>query len=250
MSWTVGETAAAAGVSVRTLHHWDEVGLLRAGGRSGAGYRLYDGDDLGRLQRVLGYRELGFGLEEIARLLDDPAVDTLDSLRRQHALLRERADRLLVVATAVARTMEAYGMGIELTPAQLREVFGSEDPTRHAQEAEQRWGETDAYRESRRRAASYGKQDWQRMKAELDDLERRFGQALRAGLPADGPEAVALAEEHRGHTSRWFYDCSAEMHRSLAQMYVADERFARHYDQQVPGLARYVHDAVLASSGA
>ena len=246
----VGRVAAAAGVSVRTLHHWDAVGLLVPSGRTTSGYRTYAPVDLERLQQVLTYRELGFSLEDVRRLLDDPAVDALDHLRRQQELLADRIARLQSVAALVSRAVEARSMGIELDPHELREVFGDEDPTRHAEEARDRWGDTDAYRQSHARTSAYGKQDWLDVKAEGEDVERRFAEALAAGLPADDPSVTAIAEDHRQHISRRFYDCSHEMHSALADMYVADERFAAHYDRRAAGLAQYVHDAVKANAAA
>jgi len=128
------------------------------------------------------------------------------------------------------------------------EVFGDFDPTEHAEEAEQRWGGTDAYTESRRRTSSYRKEDWLQIKAEAGAVEQRLAAALASGLPADRAEAMAAAEAHRAHISRWFYDCGYDIHRGLAQMYVADERFAAHYDRQAAGLAQYVHDAIIANA--
>ncbi len=243
----VGEVAAAAGVSVRTLHHWDAVGLL-VPAKDASGYRSYGPDDLVRLRQVLVYRELGFGLDEVRRLLDDPDVDPLDHLRRQHALLVDRIARLQDVAALVHRTVEARSMGIELDPHELREVFGEDDPTAHAAEAEDRWGDTDAWRQSHERTSRYGKQDWLEVRAEGEAVERRYAEALAAGLPPDGPEATAVAEEHRQHISRRFYDCSREVHASLAELYVSDERFRAHYEQVAPGLAEYVAAAVRANA--
>ncbi len=243
----VGQVAAAVGVSVRTLHHWDAVGLL-VPRKDANGYRSYDARDLERLRQVLVYRELGFSLEDVRRLMDDPSVDALDHLRRQHALLVDRIARLQSVAALVHRAVEARTMGIELDPQELREVFGDEDPTQHADEARERWGDTDAWTQSQARTSSYDKQDWLQVKAEGEDLERRFAASLAAGLPADGPEARDLAEEHRQHISRRFYDCSLEMHTSLADMYVSDGRFTAHYEAVAPGLAQYVSDAVHANA--
>ena len=243
----VGQVAAAVGVSVRTLHHWDAVGLL-VPRKDSNGYRSYDARDLERLRQVLVYRELGFSLEDVRRLMDDPSVDALDHLRRQHALLVDRIARLQSVAALVHRAVEARTMGIELDPQELREVFGDEDPTQHADEARERWGDTDAWTQSQARTSSYDKQDWLQVKAEGEDLERRFAASLAAGLPADGPEARDLAEEHRQHISRRFYDCSLEMHTALADMYVSDERFTAHYEAVAPGLAQYVSDAVHANA--
>jgi DNA-binding transcriptional MerR regulator len=248
MSWTVGELARLSGVTVRTLHHYDRIGLVRPSGRTAAGYRDYAVPDLDRLQQVLVYRELGFPLEEVATLLDDPGADPLAHLRRQHRLLRERLARTEAMVAAVEKEMEARQMGIELTPEERFEVFGDDDPAQYAAEAEERWGDTDAWAESQRRTRGYTKADWLRVKAEGADVERRFAAALAAGAPADSAEAMDLAEEHRQQISRNFYDCPPQMHAALGQMYVADPRFAAHYEEVAPGLAQYVSTAVQANA--
>jgi MerR family transcriptional regulator, thiopeptide resistance regulator len=112
----VGEVAALAGVTVRTLHHYDRIGLLSPSGRTAAGYRQYAPADLDRLHRVLLYRELGFPLEEVATLLDAPDADPEAHLRRQHRLLRDRLERTQAMVAAVEKEMEARSMGISLTP--------------------------------------------------------------------------------------------------------------------------------------
>jgi hypothetical protein len=118
----------------------------------------------------------------------------------------------------------------------------------YAQEAQERWGETEAYRQSQRRTASYDQEDWDRIKAEADSITRRFAELLAAGEPAGGPAATGLAEEHRRHIGLWFYDCSKEMHRGLGDMYVDDPRFTANYDAVAPGLARYIRDAIHATA--
>jgi DNA-binding transcriptional MerR regulator len=246
MSWTVGELARLAGVTVRTLHHYDRIGLVRPSERTAAGYRSYDVRDLDRLQQVLLYRELGFPLEEVATLLDDPAADPAAHLRRQHRLLRERLERTRAMVAAVEKEMEARQMGISLTPEERFEVFG--ENWADEQEAYERWGETAAWAQSARRTAAYDKQAWLAIKAEADDVERRFAAALRAGVPADSEQGMDLAEEHRQHIGRYFYDCSPEMHAGLGAMYVADHRFTAHYERITPGLAQYVSTAVQANA--
>ena len=140
-------------------------------------------------------------------------------------------------------------MGINLTPQEQLEVLGTDKPGGEwADEARERWGETDAYQQSQRRVAGYGKEDWQRIKAEADAGTAAFADALRAGLPASGPEAMDLAERHRQHISRYFYECGYPMHRGLADMYLADERFTANYEGVEPGLAQYVHDAIHANA--
>ncbi|MGI5525677.1 MerR family transcriptional regulator [Micromonospora sp. CA-259024] len=248
MAYTVGQVARVAGVTVRTLHHYDEIGLLSPSGRTSAGYRRYDDADLQRLQLVLYYRELGFPLEEIAAIIDDPAADPAAHLRRQHELLTVRLKRLQEMVTAIEFAMEASKMNIQLTPEERFEVFGDFDPEEHQAEAEQRWGDTDAYRESNRRVARYSKEDWLRNKAENEDWGRRMVVVLASGAPADSPEAMELAEEHRQLISRWFYECSYEMQTGLADMYLADERFTAYYENIAPGLAAYLNEAIHANA--
>jgi hypothetical protein len=124
----------------------------------------------------------------------------------------------------------------------------SSQPTEYADEAQRRWGDTDAYRESQRRTDSYTEEDWTTIKGQGADLDRRLADALRAGTPSGSEAAMALAEEHRAQITRWFYDCPYPMHRNLAQMYVADERFTQRYDAIEPGLAQYLHDAINANA--
>ena len=140
-------------------------------------------------------------------------------------------------------------MGISLTPEEQLEVFGPETPAKYEAEAKERWGHTAAWRESQRRAAAYSKEDWVEIKAQADANLVAFAEAMTAGEPATSATARQLAEEHRGHISRWFYECSPAMHARLAELYISDPRFAAHYDKVAPGLAQYVHDAVRAASG-
>jgi DNA-binding transcriptional MerR regulator len=247
---TVGRLAELAGVTVRTLHHYDEIGLVTPSGRTAAGYRVYAAADVERLRQVLTYRRLGFGLREVAELVSDPDADAVAHLRRQRELLAGQREQAAALIAAIDKELEARAMGINLTPQEQLEVFGTDKAGGEwAREAEQRWGDTDAYQQSQRRVAGYSKQDWARIKAETDEGVSAFAAALRAGRPACGPEAMDLAERHRQHISRHFYDCGYLMHRGLAEMYIADERFARNYDDVEPGLAQYVHDAIIANAG-
>ncbi len=247
-SLTVGAVARLAGVTVRTLHHYDEIGLLRPSSRTEARYRRYGDADIERLQRILFYRELEFGLDQVRDALADPDADPLLHLRRQHALLKARIERLKRLCDAVALAMEARQMNIPLTPEERLEVFGAFDPDEHAAEAQEDWGDTDAYRESARRTARYTKEDWVRIKAEGEAATRAVVDAMHAGLPADSVDAMDGAEAHRRQIDDAFYPCSYEMHCGLAEMYVADPRFTATYEKIAPGLAQYLHDAILANA--
>jgi DNA-binding transcriptional MerR regulator len=196
----------------------------------------------------LFYRQLGFPLEQVAALLDDPDADPQDHLRRQHDLLTARIADLQKMAGAVKHAMEARKMGINLTPEEKFEVFGEHDPEQYAQEAEQRWGDTDNYKESQCRAARYTKADWQRMQDEAADWGQRYAGLMTVGQAPSSEQAMELAEEHRQHISRWFYECTFEIHRGLADGYVADERFTQHYEAIHPGMAAHLRDAIHANA--
>ncbi|MEU6916090.1 MerR family transcriptional regulator [Streptomyces olindensis] len=248
MSYSVGQVAGFAGVTVRTLHHYDAIGLLVPSERSHAGHRRYGDADLDRLQQILFYRELGFPLDEVAVLLDDPEADPRAHLRRQHDLLTARIERLTKMAAAVEHAMEARTMGINLTPEEKFEVFGDKDPERYADEAEARWGGTDQYAESQRRVARYTKEDWQRIQDQSADWGERYGALMAASEPPAGEAAMALAEEHRQHICTWYYECSYDIHRGLGEMYVSDERFKAFYESMRPGLAEHLRDAIAANA--
>lgn len=248
MSYSVGKVAGFAGVTVRALHHYDEIGLLVPSERNHAGHRRYGDADLDRLQQILFYRELGFQLEEVAVLLDDPDADPRAHLRRQHELLRTRIERLQKMATAVEHAMEARKMGVNLTPEEKFEVFGDDDPDQYAEETERRWGDTDAYRESQRRTSAYTKDDWLRIKQENEEWGRLFVAQMESGEGPESEAAMDLAEDHRQGICRNFYECPYEIHTGLGEMYVADERFTAFFEAIKPGMAEYLRDAILANA--
>jgi MerR family transcriptional regulator, thiopeptide resistance regulator len=242
---TVGEVSELAGVTVRTLHHYDEVGLLSPSARSDSGYRLYSYEDLVRLQEILVWRQLGFSLAEIQAMLDDPGHDRVRALRRQRELVERELDRLDALGRALDDALQSHVNGTTLKEATMFEGF---DPSQYEDEVRERWGETDAYRESTRRAARYGDAEWRAIKDEADGVVNDFAELLRAGEPATGERARAVAERHRQHISQWFYDCSPQMHGCIGEMIVADRRFAHDYEQRVEGLAAYVRDAFVSNA--
>lgn len=241
---TVGRVADLVGVSVRTLHHWDGIGLVRPSGRSWSGYRLYDAADVARIHRVLVYRELGLALAQIGRILDDPAVDPREHLHRQRTLLTERIQRLERTARAVDAMIERTDMhndetGISLSPEEQSRIFGTDWDPAYQDEARERWGESDAWKQSAARTRDWGAAQWQEAKDELDEVESALAEALGRGVVPGGEEANALAERHRATIAR-HYDCTRSMQVVLARMYTEDPRFAAHYDERAEGLAAWV----------
>ncbi|HSM00970.1 MAG TPA: MerR family transcriptional regulator [Acidimicrobiia bacterium] len=245
---TVGRVARLAGVTVRTLHHYDEIGLVVPMDRTEAGYRLYGDREVRRLQEVLFFRELGFGLEEIKEIVERPGYDRTDALGRQREMLAAKRERIQKMIDAVDAAVDADQRGVTMSKEDMLEVFGDFDPSQYEDEARERWGHTDAYKESQRRAARYTKDDWKRIGAEAAEINEAFLALMRAGTPADSAEAMEVAERHRAHITRWFYDCSPEIHRGLGEMYVVDDRFTETIDEAGDGLAAYMSDAIKSNA--
>jgi len=245
---SVSELARLSGVTVRTLHHYDEIGLLVPTDRSRAGYRLYDESDVQRLAQIVAYRATGMSLTDIDTVLSTDGEVRAGHLRRQIELLDERRELLARQRRVLIKALEAMGMGINLDPEEIFEVFGENDPRQYEAEAAERWGETDAYAESWRRTSSYTKEDWQRAQADAEAVVEGFIGCKAAGLPPDSAEAMRAAESHRENITRWYYDCTYEMQVGLADMYLADPRFMANYEKRMPGLTQYVHDAIMANA--
>ncbi|GAA2716734.1 MULTISPECIES: MerR family transcriptional regulator [Streptomyces] len=252
MSYSVGQVSAFAGVTVRTLHHYDRAGLLTPRGRSHAGYRLYSDADLARLQQILFYRELGFCLEEIATILQDPQANALDHLRARQRQLREEAARLQRLAEVAERAIEVQQTGVSLSPQERFEVFGEiAFDLSYATEAQLKWAGSEGHRESMARAAAHSKEDWRQLMSEATAWRAELLAAFDEREPADGERVMDLAEEHRLHISRWFTSCPPAMHRRIADDFAADPRaFALVVppSQQRPGLAAYLRKAVHANA--
>jgi DNA-binding transcriptional MerR regulator len=239
--YTVGAVAGLAGVSVRTLHHYDQTGLLQPGRRTAAAYRLYSPQDPQRLQRVLFYRELGFGLDTIAVIIDDAPCSTGgDHLRRQRQPLAARIARCQAMTAVIDKELSVRKLGISLTPQERLEVFGSTPLEDLADEADLRLGGTAEWPQQHR-TSGYTVQDWEQLLTESASIHQCLVDAMNSGVPAGDPAVMDLAEEHRQHTDRWYHDCGHEVHRQYAQAYLAND------DDMPPGLARYCHDAIIAN---
>ncbi|OFE19056.1 transcriptional regulator [Humibacillus sp. DSM 29435] len=246
-TFTVGQVAELLGVTVRTLHHYDEIGLLCPSERSAAGYRLYTEGDLTRLQQVVVYRRLEMPLDEIAALLGDGA-DAAAHLRRQRTAVMTRLGELNELVTAIDRALEREMSEKPATREQMRELFGDGFKDEYQHEAKQRWGDTEAWKQSQARTNRYTKADWEQIKAQQDAVNAQFVAALRSGEPATGEAAMAAAERARQQIHDHFYDLDHDFHRKLGDMYVADPRFAKTYDDLEAGLAQYVRDAIHANA--
>ncbi|GAA6527485.1 MerR family transcriptional regulator [Intrasporangium sp. DVR] len=246
-TWTVGQVADLLGVTVRTLHHYDEIGLLTPSERSRAGYRLYTDADLTRLQQIVVYRRLELPLDEIGSLLTG-GEDAATHLRRQREAVLNRLDELSELVTAIDRALEREMTDRPATPEELKELFGDEFTDERQAEAEERWGDTDAWKQSAERTKRYSTDDWHPVKAEMEAVTTAFVDAKRRGLPADSAEAMDAAEQARLHIHERFYELTHGFHRALGDMYVSDPRFRKTYEDLEEGLAQYVRDAIHANA--
>jgi len=256
-SWTVSEVARMARVTVRTLHHYDDLGLLEPAERSDAGYRLYGRPELERLQEILLYRAAEVPLEEIGALLEADRTARARALQAHRARLERKREHLDELLRTVDRTLLTLTGEETMTEDEMFEGFeeladAPEEVRKHhrthASETHRRWGETDAWAEAGRRTRSYGTEKWNRITREAEALEARMAALLEGGSPADGPEAMDGAEAMRLHIDRWYYPCGPRMHAGLAEMYEGDPRFRARYDDRVEGLADFVAAAIRANA--
>jgi len=247
MALTVGELSRLAGITVRALHHYDEIGLVRPSQRTAAGYRLYDGRDVLRLQQVLVFRELGVPLDEIGAAIDAAAdrAALLRKHRRELADKRTRIDAMLAAVDAALEVLEKANMTMQ--PEDFKALFDGFNPEDYDDETRTRWGTTDAYQESARRTKQYGKTEWEAIRRESDAIHGRLRELMERGAPASDPAIQEAVEDHRKHIDRWFYPCSPEMHRRLGEMYLADPRFVANLDKVAPGFAQFLRDLISAS---
>jgi DNA-binding transcriptional MerR regulator len=244
---TVGQVAQTFGVTVRTLHHYDEIGLLSPSERTRAGYRLYTAEDLERLATIVTYRRLDLPLDEVSALLRGDG-STLEHLRRQRNAVMNKVEELHGLVDAIDRALEREMNDKPATREDLKEIFGDGFKDEYQDEAKERWGETDAWKQSARRTKNYTVADWEKVKAEQDEAGQAMVEAKRAGQPPTSEAAMDAAEQSRLVIDRWFYTCSREFHRNLGDMYVSDPRFMKTYEDQEPGLAVYVRDAIHANA--
>ena len=246
--YTVSQLARMAGVTVRTLHHYDQIGLLPPAGRteseSGryAGYRLYGEAELLRLQQILFFRELDVPLAEVRQILDDPDFDQVAALEHHRGMLHGRMERLGRLLKTIDRTIDRLVEDdVTLTDEELYEGFSTEQIERYKREAREMY-DLELVEESERRVKGMSRGEWKAVQAE--------GQAVTTGIaalmdrdPGDAEVQVVVARHHAWIET--FYACSAEIYRGLAQLYVEHPEFRAFYEKVKPGLADYLSAAML-----
>ena len=240
MRYSVSQAARLAGVSVRTLRWYDEIGLLKPTEVTPAGYRFYHDEAMAELQQILFYRELGVPLDQIGRILSAPDNDRAEALRKHRTLLlmkRQRLDDMLRLVDQTIGGTVMYDERPKPTQADWEAV-----KKQYAQEAADRWGNTEAFLESREKHAGYTPEQEAQISAEMEEIFRAFG---ACGDP-EGAEAQELVRRWQAHITKYHYNCTDGILACLGQMYANDPRFRENLDKYGPGTAQKMSDAIAA----
>lgn len=245
MTYTVKQLADLAGVSVRTLHHYDDVGLLEPAKQEKNGYRQYGEKELLILQQILFFRELDFPLDEIKRVMSNPSFDMEAALHDQRTMLELKKKRLNGLIKTIDKTLKKIEHKTPMNEQDLKETydaFGEDTVKKYAEEVKQRWGHTEAYKQSMERYAKTTKEDLEKYKHDADIFMKKVAETADKG--ATSPEFQELIAQHFNALRTW-YEPNFEMYRGLATMYVDDPRFTAYYEKYKPGLAKIFSEAML-----
>lgn len=241
MKMSVKEFAELTGVSVRTLHYYDEINLLKpAEIDENNGYRFYDRTALERMQEILFYRELDFPLKSICEILSSPDYDKQKALSEQKKLLILKKERLERIISAIDNAEESEAIMKALNNNDYEAAR-----KQYESEAKERWGKTEAYKEHTEKTKDYSKDKWQSVTDGLDSIFGEFAECVKDGNAPDSEAAKALTEKLQKHITDNLYTCTNEILSGLGQMYVCDERFTQNIDKHGVGTAEFVNKAII-----
>ncbi|NTW21914.1 MerR family transcriptional regulator [Candidatus Falkowbacteria bacterium] len=243
MSYSVQQLASLSGVSVRTLHYYDGIGLLPPAGVRKNGYRYYEEKELLRLQQILFYRELEFPLEEIRKILMASDFDEQKAFRDHKRLILLKKERLERLLKTIDKSINKSNKKNNMKDEELYGNFSKDEYEKYAAEAKERWGQTDAYKQSQERVRNMGKDGLKKVLEESSKLTLEISACMHAGVAPESQAAQKLIARHYDGL-RAFYEPNMEIYKSLAEMYVADERFKKNYERVAEGLAQYMQDAM------
>ena len=247
--WTVAQVARMSGVSVRTLHHYDEVGLLEPACVGANGYRYYGRDELLRLQQILFHRELGLSLGEIGRILSAEGFDRAQALRAHKARLEADIRRRRTLVRTIDATLAALKGETTMNERAMYRGFDPEVQAAYEKELVETRGPgmQDRIDQAKAGMNNWRQADFDAMQAESEAIEAAMASALAQGLAPDCATVKALmARQHAWITRSWNREAPAEAFEGLGRMYVEDARFTAHYDGRAPGLAEYMAAAISA----
>ena len=238
MKMQIKEFAEFTGVSVRTLHYYNEIGLLMpAFVDESTGYRYYDEKSLLRMQEILFYRELDFSLKSIGEILSATNYDKQKALKDQKQLLTLKKERLEGLISAIDGAMKGEN---------IMSAFDNSEFENYKAEARERWGNTDAYKEHAEKTKSYSKEKFQNLGEDMDGILEEFAICMKNGATPDSNEALSLVKKLQNHITENYYTCTNQILAGLGQMYVADERFKNNIDKHADGTAAFVSEAIRA----
>ena len=242
--YMINEISKLTGVSIRMLHHYDKIGLLVPSKRNNSNYRLYSEEDVARLYQILLFKELEFSLKDIKRILDDEGFDKEEALKVQRKLILEKKNRLEKIIESIDNTIR--NMGEKTMSKKDFKAFSYDEIRNHQdkykEETKQKYGKTDAYKESKEKTSKYSKNDRENIMGEAGVIYEELAKLMDRN-PSDDDVQV-LVQKWRDYISNNFYNCTIEIFRGLALMYVADERFTNNIDKYGEGLAQFLSDAM------
>ncbi|TYR81278.1 MerR family transcriptional regulator [Priestia megaterium] len=240
MTMRVKEVADLVGISVRTLHHYDEIGLLTPSSVTEAGYRLYSDNDLELLQQILLFKELGFPLKKIKEIISSPSFDRKEALMLHRELLLEKRRRIDKMIAMTDKTIQHAKGEIQMTNKEKFEGFDfSHNP--YEQEARERWGDK-AVDDANAKVKSMSKDQQQALSNEWNEIYKKLAD-LRNESP-ESKESQAAIKEWYDFLNHNFGMYSPDAFKGLGQMYVDDERFTKNIDKYGEGLAKFMRDAM------
>lgn len=240
MGYTVNQIAKKAGISVRTLHYYDEIGLLKPSLIKENGYRSYDDHTLVKLQQILFFRELEFSLDEIRTMVNAPGFNTIEALHDQRKLIEMKKARLSKLLQTIDKTIQSMKGGEELSTDDIFGGLTTAQVEQYKQEVREKWGEVQL-KQSEERTGKWSKEDWKRIKAEWVEITGQIARHMEKG--AADEEVQQLISRYYAHINR-FYDCTLQIFRGLGDLYVTDERFTVNFEKVRPHLAEFMHDAI------
>lgn len=236
---TIKEIAQLAGITVRTLHYYDQIGLLKPAVTEDNGYRLYNEQSLKELQQILFFRELDFPLKQIKQIMQNESYDEKKTLSKHKQLLKLKRDRISRLIKLIDDTLEVEKVSFK--EFDMTEIDKHRE--KYAQEANQRWGSTDAYKQSAAKTKKYTKDDWQKINDESSQIFEDFAACMRGEEGSKScDELVKLWQQH---ITKYYYDCTDEILLGLGEMYVKDERFKQNIDNKHgEGLAEFISESI------
>lgn len=251
MEYTVQKLGKLAGVSTRTLRYYDEIGILKPARVTSSGYRIYGQPQVDKLQQILFYRELGFSLEMIRELINAPDFDEVTALKQHYSQLLDRRKQIDALIVNVEKTIASKEGSITMSDQEKFEGFKKklieQNEEQFGEEIRQRYGDRKV-KESNQKLLNMTQSEYEEFTKLTEKLYSTLAEAVKTGDPA-GPLAQEAADLHKQWLMFHWPEYSKEAHANLAQMYVDDERFTAHYDEQHPGTALFLRDAIHIYTG-